>query len=391
MKQKILIVGGSHSDIPLIEVAKRWGLYVITTGNKSTDLGHSLADETHMVDFSDKDAVLELAQKLDITFICSSSNDFSLISTAYVAEKLNLPGYDDYATTLTLHHKDLFRQFTRENNFDVPFAEGFSSIEDAKHYILKCQYPVVIKPVDLTGGKGITIAYTYLEALDALQKAFERSKAKRIVVEEFIEGTLHSFSMLLRDQKVAFSFGDNEFSYKNPFLVSTSTSPSFNLANVRKTLISQSEILATLLKLKDGLLHMQYLMNGNNIKIIEFTRRMPGDFYAKPVWLSTGVDYAEWALKASCGFNLSALAHEDQIGYYSRHCVMTDQNGQIQDLVIDPLIKENIIETFMWWQKGDEIVDFMTYKAGIILLKYDTCEEMDEKNAKLHELIRIKL
>jgi len=392
MKKKILLIaGGNHSDIPLIKAGQELGYYVITSGNNKNDLGHSYADETHLEDFSNKEAMLSLAKKLNIDAICSSSNDFSVITSAYIAEELGLSGHDSYKTTVKLHHKDQFKKFALDNKLLVPNSLSFDSLELAIQKLDTISYPAIVKPIDLTGGKGIKKVINKEEALSATKNAFSISKEKRIVIDDFVDGTLHSFSSIIRDKKVVFYFGDNEYSYLNKYLVSTSTSPSKNFDNVKGILIEQTQKVAKLLNLSDGILHMQYLMDGNTLNIIEFTRRMPGDLYYKPVEYSTGINYSNWILKASCGLDISDLKQYEQSGFYSRHCIMADKRGIIKDILIDSAIKDNIIDKFMWWSKGDKIEDIMTYKAGIVFLKYSSEEEMKIKNKNINNLIRIGL
>ena len=83
-KTKILIAGGSHSDIPMIMAAKNLGCHVITSGNKPEELGHVYSDEYHQADYSDNESMLSLSQQLDIDNICACSNDFPALSSAYV-------------------------------------------------------------------------------------------------------------------------------------------------------------------------------------------------------------------------------------------------------------------------------------------------------------------
>ena len=88
-KKKLLILNGSHSDIPLIKSAKSLGYYVITTGNNPKLIGHSYSDERCFADFSDPDAILVIARKLNIDAVCSCSNDFGIITASYISEKIN--------------------------------------------------------------------------------------------------------------------------------------------------------------------------------------------------------------------------------------------------------------------------------------------------------------
>ncbi len=68
---------------------------------------------------------------------------------------------------------------------------------------------------------------------------------------------------------------------------------------------------------------------------------------------------------------------------------MANHNGKIEDILLDEKIKDNIIDKMMWWEKGDEIKDYLTYKAGIIILKYNSAEEMYEKSESINNLIKI--
>lgn len=391
MKKKLLIAGGSYGDIPIINEAKKLGFYVITTGNNPNELGHKYSDEFHLRDFSKKEEILKLAEDLKIDAIVPSCHDLSMISSSYVAEKLSLKGFDSYETTINLHHKDKFREISTQLNLMVPKFLSFDTQEDAKKSYERFPLPCIIKPIDLGGGKGITIVYNFDKIDEAIDYAFEFSKSKRIVVEEFIKGSLHSFSTFIKDQKVVNFFADNEFSSVNPYGVSTSTSPSKNFENVKEILIEQTEKVAEAYKLTNGLLHLQYLLDGNKISIIEFTRRMPGDWYSIPVEFSTGINHAYWTLQGFLDGDLSELQIKEQKGFYSRHCLMALKNGDIEGLYIDNSIKDNIVKEYIWIEQYDKVTDFVYQKFGLFFLKYNSLEEMTEKTASINKLIRVKI
>ena len=86
-KKKLLILNGSHSEIPLIKSAKSLGFYVITTGNYPKLIGHQYSDEYWFADYSDKGAVLDIAKKLNVDAVCSCANDFGIITASYVSKR----------------------------------------------------------------------------------------------------------------------------------------------------------------------------------------------------------------------------------------------------------------------------------------------------------------
>lgn len=391
MKKKILIAGGSYGDIPLINEAKKLGFYVITSGNREDDLGHQCSDEYHLRDFSKKEDILELAKYLKIDAIVPSCHDLSMVSCSYVAEKLNLPGYDSYKTTINLHHKDKFKKIANNINLMSPKAYSFDNIKTALEYSKTLPIPCIVKPIDLGGGKGITVVNSLDELSAAIHIAFKYSKSKKIVIEEFIKGSLHSFSTFVKDQKVIFYFADNEFSSTNLYGVATSSSPAKNFTNVKNKLIEQTERIARTLNLSNGLLHMQYLMDADEIFIVEFTRRMPGDWYSIPVELSTGVNHAYWTLQGYLDGDFSELRQKEQSSFYSRHCVMAKKNGDIDKIFIDKSIRDNIVDKYIWIDKYKRIDDFIYQKFGLLFLNYSSLEEMEEKTKNIDNLIYIKV
>ena len=129
--KRLLIAGGGYADIPLILSGKKLGYHVITSGNRPEELGHRYSDEYQPADFSDPEAILQLARKLDVSALCACCNDSSALSVAYAAEKLGLPGHDPCRVAQIIHHKDRYRQFALDHGIATPRAFGFSSKEEA--------------------------------------------------------------------------------------------------------------------------------------------------------------------------------------------------------------------------------------------------------------------
>ena len=388
--KRLLIAGGGYADIPLIVAAKNLGYYVITSGNHPADLGHRYSNEYHQVDFSNPEAIFNLAKQLKISAICACCNDFSALSAAYTAERLGLPGHDAYRIAKIIHHKDRYRQFVLEYGIASPKAMGFSSKKDALIGMSSLPLPVIVKPVDLTGGKGISIVREMSEAENALEKAFITSRKKRVVVEEFVSGSRHGFSAFLYNGRVVFFFSDNEHYFLNPYLVSAASTPSIVPESVEKELVNESERIASILSLKTGIFHIQYILKGEDPIIIEICRRAPGDLYIKFVEHATEVDYPSWIVKASAGLDCGELGHAEPKGFFTRHCVMSARSGKVKNIVFDKSIARNVIDQFMWWKKGDLVTDVMTSKFGIIFLRFDSKDEMMVKTERMHELIRVE-
>jgi len=391
ISKKLLIAGGGYADIPLILAAKNLGFYVITSGNRAGDLGHHYSDQCCLEDFSNKAAMLELAQSLEIDAICASCNDFSALTAAYVAEKLQLPGHDSYETALLIHHKDRYREFAQKNGIPSPRAESFDSIEDALDRLEHFQFPVIVKPVDLTGGKGVSKITSIETAREKLVAAFQVSRAKKLVVEEFIEGSRHGLSTFIRDGQVVFFFNDNEHYYLNPYLVSAASTPADVSHETATVLCKTAEKIAALLNLKTGIFHIQYILRQREPVIIEICRRAPGDLYIQFVQHAAGIDYPSFIVRASAGMNCDNLVQAEPQGYFTRHCVMPSRNGIVTDVIFAPSVQPNIINQLMWWKPGEQVTDFLVHKLGIVFLQFSSMEEMMQKTEEMPNLIHVEM
>ena len=408
-KKKMLLLGGGHAEIPLIQAAQSLGWYVITTGNAREGLGHPYADKNVFADFSDKDAMLELAKSEGVQAVCSGCNDFALLSTVYVCEKLGLPGHDSYATSLEIHHKDKYRALATRLGIPTPRALVVRSAADFEAAIAQLTFPIIVKPVDLTGGKGIHRAANADEARVAYKDACSRTRQDHIVVEEFVQGSNHGFSAMLVKGKVAFAFSDNEQYYINKYMVSGANSPSTSSDKTLAMLREYSERIAQELHLVDGILHIQYIERADGTPvIIEICRRPPGDLYIKFVKYATGIDYPKFIVLAETGEDISGIADVPTQGFWLRHCIMADCQagdtlvtsdaspasdkqcqGIVRDVTFAPEIQGNIVEKFLWYKPGEVITDKLTYKAGIVFFKFDTLAEMQDKTARMTELAKI--
>lgn len=388
--KKLLILNGSHSDIQLIKAGKKLGFYVITTGNNSKLIGHKYSDEYHSADFSNPDEILELAKRLKIDAICSCANDFGALAASYAAEKLDLKGHDKYETALTLHHKDKFKIFSKENDILTPIADNYDGIAEALKNKDKYELPVIIKPVDLTGGKGVTKVFKDNEYEEAVHKAFTTSKVGKFIIEPYISGTYHSFSTFVVNKKVTAYFSDNEYSYLNPFLVVTSAGPADNIKGIENILLEESNRIIERLNLVDGVFHIQYVMQDNKPCIIEITRRCSGDWYSEPVKQALGIDWAKWIVKAETGMDCAKFPKNIiQKGFYGRHCIMGYKNGIVKNVEISEKLRENVYDSFIWWKPKDKITNYMVDKLGILFLNYRTREEMISKVERINDLVRV--
>lgn len=378
--KKALLLCSSHNDLGLIMALRKLGFYIIVTGNRPNLPGQKWCDEFIEADYSNKELILSIAKEKHIDSIVQCCNDFGVYTATYVAEKLGLPGYDDYETCLTLHNKDKFKEFCKRNNILSPVSEGFSDIEDARHFILeKAEYPIIIKPTDCSAGNGISKAESVEEALRVLPLAFEKSKAGRIVIEPFITGTQHGFCTFLKDKKVVNVCSNNEYSILNPYRVEIDTYPATNYDKVKDILIDQIEKIASILNLMDGIFHLQYIFDGEKPMIIEVMRRILGNMYHVPGNLLTGLNWEYWETRVKCGLSIDDMPlFQKQEGYYAYKAVLANHNGIFDSVSLPSSYNKFLLDQYYLRENGYSIDNYQSDPLGFLFFMYPTEDAMLE-------------
>lgn len=388
--KKVFILNGGISEIPIIEECKKMGLFTITGGNAPGLPGHQISDQYICCDYSNEEEILDIVKRENIDFIISSANDFGLITASYVAEKMGWKGHDTYENTVLLHQKDLFKDYIMKLGVPTPETIFFEDIETAKKYVSDCKYPIIVKSVDLTGGKGINKAMNLEEALSAIDIAFNMSRAKRIVIEPYITGTQHSCCVFLKNHKVIASVSCNSYSPINPYLIQTEVFPADDFDTVKNIIHSNIEKISTDLNLVDGVFTVQFIRQGNEVYIIEAMRRCLGNQFFTPATDLTGFPWIKALICSECGMSLDNLHCEEpkykNVGF---HGIMTTKNGVIEKVNISSVLTNHLTKMVTLMLPGDEITNCLNERAGYIYFQYENREEMLKEVKKFNEYMTI--
>lgn len=395
--KRILMLGGSMQQIPAIKAAKQKGYYTITCDYLPNNPGHKYADEYHNVSTTDEQAVLELAKKLDIDGIVAYASDPAAITAAYVAENLNLPG-NPYDSVKVLTQKDLFRDFLAENGFNTPKANGYTTFEDAYNEIDQFKFPVMVKPVDSSGSKGVVKIYNKEQLKDAVKEALSYSRGKRIIIEEFIQkkGYQISGDGFSVDGKLVFtSYGNELYSGKGTreYVALGEFWPSLLSSELKAKVDNELQRLITALNMKTSAYNIEVILDENDdVYILELGPRNGGSYIPQLINYATGVDLVDYTLRAAVGEDCSDLAMKETQGCYSNYMLYSTVSGNFKGIWFDENFKKNnLLDVYCTYSEGDEVHAYQntTHSLGTILFKSDSVEEMIkltdnmEKNYKI--------
>lgn len=358
MKQKkLMLLGGLRYLLPVIESAHKLGYYVITCDYLPDNIAHKYSDEYHNVSIIDKEAVLALAKELQIDGIMSFAVDPGVVTAAYVQKQMELPAFGPYESVCILQNKDRFRNFLTQHGFNVPKAKGFASIEEAMAEKYWYPWPVIVKPTDSAGSKGVTRVDRLENLRPALEVAFAHSLSKRVIVEEFIEkagcsSDTDSFSVDGELKFVSFSAQRFDEHAPNPYTPSAYSWPSTMTAEQEAELTSEIQRLLKLLGMQTSIYNIETRVGTNGKPyIMEVSPRGGGNRLAEMLRFATGVDLITNAVRAAVGDEVVAVEQKPYNGHWAEVILHADKDGHFFSLDVDSVFKEKHVKQIDLWVK----------------------------------------
>lgn len=392
--KRVLMLGGSIYQTYAIKEAVRQGHYVITCDYLPSNPGHKFAHEYHNVSTTDKEAVLALAKELKVDGVVAYASDPAAPTAAYVCEKLGLPT-SPYKSVEILSNKDLFRDFLQKNHFNCPRAIGFTNYEEALARIDEFKMPVMIKPVDSSGSKGINKMTDKSQLKSYVEDALHYSRGKRFLIEEFIVKKGHQISgdAFSVDGKLVFHCLGNEF--YNPdcdkdFAPLGECWPFQMDYKYIKDLELQLQRLMTLLNMKSTAYNVEAIVGEDDkVYILELGARSGGSLIPQVTKYATGIDMVTYVIKAALGEDCSGLKMSEPKGFWSNYMVHANETGKFQSIEFDKDFEKNhLLEWVTDIKPGDPVHKFRDAQdcIGELILKYNSKEEMFNtiKNIEKH-------
>ena len=399
MKQKkLMLLGGLLYLIPVIKAAHEQGYYVITADYLPDNIAHKYSDEYCNVSIIDKEAVLREAKRLQIDGVMSFACDPGVVAASYVQNQMGLPSFGPFESIEILQNKDKFRAFLQKNGFNVPQAKGFDSVDAAMNEIYWYPWPVIVKPTDAAGSKGVTRVDKVEDLRPALEYAMQHSISGHIIVEEFIEkeGCSSDTDSMSVDGKLVFtSFCAQRFDAEatNPYTPAAYSWPSTFTKEQEDELTSEIQRLITLLGLKTVVYNIETRIGKNGKPyIMELTPRGGGNRLCEMLHYATGVDMITAITRAMVGDPiLTPIEQKPYDGHWAEIILHADENGIFDSLDIDKHLHAEIIEKDLWVKKGDKVESFegANNAIGTLVLKFYTAEELEYAITHQREWLKV--
>lgn len=383
--KKLMLLGGMRYLVPVIEAAHKLGVYVITCDYLPNNIAHKYSDEYCNVSILEKDKVLEKAKELKIDGILSFACDPGVVTAAYVAEKMGLPSSGPYESVEILQNKGKFRKFLTENNFNVPVAKQYTDIENALNDIEMFNWPVIVKPTDSAGSKGVTKVVEKSELRDAINYALKFSHSNEFIIEDFLEkigdsSDCDSFSIDGKLKFVSFSAQKFDENCENPYTPAAFTWPASISKEHQEELTNEIQRLLKLLDMKNSIYNIETreCTNGKAY-IMECSPRGGGNRLAEMIRYMTGVDMITNIVKSALGMELDVIEQKELKDNWAEIILHSEKEGTFEKLWISEEISSNIVENDLWIETGAHVGGFSgaNEAIGTMVLKFDSEIQMN--------------
>ncbi|MBP5364978.1 MAG: ATP-grasp domain-containing protein [Bacteroidales bacterium] len=397
MQKKIMLLGGIRYLLPVIEAAHKQGYYVITADYIPDNIAHKYSDEYVNVSIVDKEAVLRVAREKKIDGIMSFGVDPGVVSASYVQNQMGLPSFGPFESVEILQNKDRFRAFLAENDFNVPQAKGYATVEDAIGDAKQWNYPVIVKPTDSAGSKGVTRVENIEQLKDAVGYAFDKSISGHIIIEDFIEklGCSSDTDSMSVDGKLVFtSFCAQRFDVNatNPYTPAAYSWPSTFTKEQEDYLTSEIQRLITLLGLKTVVYNIETRIGTDGKPyIMELTPRGGGNRLCEMLRYATGVDMITAITRAMVGDPIESIEQRPYNGHWAEIILHADKNGVFGGLQIDSSLPAEIVEEDLWIKSGAHVRGFEAANdaIGTLVLKFKDAITLENVIANQAQWIKV--
>lgn len=395
--KRILMLGGSTQQLVAIQYAKDAGYYTILCDYLADNPGQYIADKFYQESTTDKETILQIAKKENIDGIIAYASEPAAPTAAYVAEKLGLPT-NPYDSVIKLCNKNLFRNFLQENKFAVPdFFSCTEITEKEKERINGMKFPIMVKPADSSGSKGVSKVSKIAELDEAIFYARKNSRNNILEIEEYIEKdhdyiiggdvfviegkiVFWGFMNCLRDESV------------NPLVPVGKFFPSEIIGRRREILKEEMQRLITALKIKFGGLNVEAVITeSNEVYFIELASRNGGNMIPDMLSVISGKNMIAASVECCIGNNNVDIWFDDNNKYFASYVLHADCNGKLLKISYSTEIKKYLVKEIIYKNEGEfvEYFDNAGKAIGIIFIEFGSKDQMYKILNHIKEHIQI--
>lgn len=393
------MLGGSDFQIPAIRKAKEMGIYVITCDYLPNNPGHKISDEHYNISTTNKEAILSLAQKLKIDGILAYASDPSAPTAAFVAQNLKLPT-QPYESIKILTHKHLFREFLSKNGFHTPKSINFQTIDSALDLINNLKFPLILKPIDSSGSKGVFKIESNSDLEKYFKTSIQYSHNKRLILEEWIDYDGYQIAgdgFSINGKLIFNGFANEHFDVNNnnPFVPIGESFPYIGDEDDYNIIKREIQKVLSLLNMITGAYNFDIRLSNKKVYFLEIGPRNGGNLIPQVIQKAYGIDLVKASICASLDLNLNWFKNEINksqiLGYFACYVIHSKISGIFQSVEFSKDMQRDIVFYDLFVKTNDVIEPFNGSNAtlGIIIFQSKSSDEMLYRMENMNKFLTI--
>ena len=386
-KRSVLIFGVGLLQASIIKRAKLMGLYTVGIDPAKDATCKNEVDAFEVVDGQDFEETCAVVDKYGIDAIVTAATDKPLVMMARIAEKY---GFPFYSVETALWSTDKFQMKRRFIEGGIPCAKGrlVKSVSEVEDF----EYPVIIKPRDNSGSRGVKLCRCKEELEASMSEAFEVSKLDTILVEEFIEGPEYSIEGLHYDGKSEVIQYTEKKTTEFPYNVELGHIQPANISDGNQQKIREIITkIGSALHFENCPSHTELKINNRGIFVIETSPRLGGDYITSTLTpLSTGVNLEDQLLHIALG---DKVAIEPKLVQFSGIRFFAFEEGRVIKHVPDAeFVKDwpHVVDFSLSLNRGDKVnrITSSLNRYGQLILQANNRDAIEEAFNKYEKEIK---
>lgn len=304
--RKLLIIGAGYEQLPAIKKAQELGYLVVSTDIDPQAVGRQQADIFAQVSTADKAGNLHVAQQHQIDGVMTLGSEVAVPVVAHIAEQLGLPGFSTH-TAFHATNKNAMHEAFAAHEVPTPATRQVNSTSEVAEFIQQFGLPVVLKPSDNSGQRGITKVTDLAEADTALAAALKFSRDSYAIIEQFVEGPEINVTAAIQAGEICFLSLSQRVTAAPPhFGIAVSHQGPPSISERQQQLVKDAAARAIrAVGLENGIAYPQIIVNGDQVYVLEIAARIPGGYMREVGLLMSGIDMIEVAIQQAMGQVLS--------------------------------------------------------------------------------------
>ncbi|MGI6346843.1 MAG: ATP-grasp domain-containing protein [Limisphaerales bacterium] len=389
--KKLLVIGAGFLQDFVIRKSKSMGYETVAIDADTNAVGFLHADKYSVIDIVNEKACLEFAQKERVDGVLTAATDYGVLTASYISEHMGLPGIS-YEVAQIIKNKYRVRKCLFDKHVDnTELAYEVNKNTDIELLKDKLKYPVMVKPCDGSGSRGVSRVNEMFHLKTACDLAMSASITHRAEIESFIIGKEYGAESLVLGGKVHVLGIMEKWMTKPPYYAELGHAiPNDLPPAVEKKVKGCVESAIVALGIKSGSVNMDLLITEiGKVYIVDIGARMGGNMIGPCVIpYGTGIDYMAAMIQNAVGDTVN-LNPSKRRAVATR--LLAFKAGVIRKLPnISMIEKQYGVEIYHHMTVGKSVREYHTNLdgCGYIVAMDDTVEKAVDKADAVLELIK---